>query len=46
MIQRTYIIEYQEKAPWQTYEQVEQDMIIERALVDIFNNGDFYKLIH
>ena len=38
MIPRAYITEWTQYAPWKTNEQVEQDLVICRALVDIFSN--------
>ena len=38
MIDRAYITEWQQTAPWPQRYQVEQDLIICRALVDIFNH--------
>ena len=38
MIPRAYITEWQKNAPWQNNAQVEQDLIIERALVELFSN--------
>ena len=38
MIPRAYITEWQKNAPWQINAQIEQDLIIERALVDLFSN--------
>jgi predicted nucleotidyltransferase component of viral defense system len=38
MIPRAYIFEWQQSAPWQTNAQVEQDLIIERALIELFSN--------
>ena len=37
MIPASYIQEWSTKAPWPTSQQVEQDLIISRALCDIFN---------
>ena len=42
MIPRAYITEWQKNVPWQTNAQVEQDLIIERALVELFSD-DFIK---
>jgi predicted nucleotidyltransferase component of viral defense system len=39
MIPRAYITEWQKNAPWQSNAQVEQDLIIERALVELFSNN-------
>jgi predicted nucleotidyltransferase component of viral defense system len=39
MIARRYIEEWKEHAPWPDNAQVEQDLIIERALVEIFSDG-------
>ena len=36
MIPQAYIIEWSQQVPWQTNEQVEQDLVICRALVEIF----------
>lgn len=38
MIPRAYITEWSAKVLWQTNEQVEQDLIICRALVEIFSD--------
>jgi len=38
MIQRAYITEWQNHAPWQFPEQVEQDLIISRALINIYSD--------
>lgn len=38
MIPLAYITEWRNKAPWQDDFQVEQDLIIERALVEIFSD--------
>ena len=38
MIPQAYIIEWSSTVPWQTNEQVEQDLVICRALVEIFKN--------
>lgn len=38
MIPLPYITEWRNKAPWQDDFQVEQDLIIERALVEIFSD--------
>jgi len=37
MIPQAAIIEWSNHVPWQTNEQVEQDMVICRSLVEIFN---------
>ena len=37
MIPTSYIQEWSNKAPWPTSQQVEQDLIISRALCDLFN---------
>jgi predicted nucleotidyltransferase component of viral defense system len=38
MIPRAFITEWSSKVPWQTNEQVEQDLIICRSLVEIYND--------
>jgi hypothetical protein len=38
MIPRPYIAKWQEYAPWNEFAQVEQDLIISRALVEIFSD--------
>ena len=38
MIPIRYIEEWKENAPWPDYSQIEQDMIIERALVELFSD--------
>ena len=39
MIPQAYITEWSNKVPWQTNEQEEQDLVICRALVEIFKDG-------
>lgn len=39
MIPKAYITEWTQYAPWKSNEQVEQDLVISRALVDIFSNS-------
>ena len=36
MIPKPYIAKWQEKAPWKQFYQVEQDLVISRALIEIF----------
>ena len=38
MIPQAYITEWSKNVPWKTNEQVEQDLVICRALVEIFND--------
>ena len=38
MIPRDYITEWRRRAPWVQDFQVEQDLVISRALVDIFSH--------
>lgn len=38
MIPQAYITEWSSQVPWRTNEQVEQDLIISRALVEIFSD--------
>ena len=42
MIPRPYIAQWQEYAPWKQFYQVEQDLVISRALVELFAD-DFLK---
>ncbi|MCK5400145.1 MAG: nucleotidyl transferase AbiEii/AbiGii toxin family protein [Flavobacteriaceae bacterium] len=42
MIPRPYIAKWQEHAPWKQFYQVEQDLVISRALVEIFSD-DFLR---
>jgi len=42
MIPKPYIAKWQEHAPWRQFYQVEQDLVISRALVEIFSD-DFLK---
>jgi len=37
MISESFIEQWHKKAPWQTLAMIEQDLIISRALVDIYN---------
>lgn len=39
MIPQAYIAEWSLRAPWPTDEQVEQDLVISRALVELFSDG-------
>jgi predicted nucleotidyltransferase component of viral defense system len=36
MIPRAYILQWQESAPWKTNAQIEQDLIISRALASLY----------
>ncbi len=38
MIPQAYIIEWSNKSPWQNFQQIEQDLVISRALVAIFQD--------
>ena len=38
MIPRRYIMEWRRHAPWPTDAQVELDLVIERALIDLFSS--------
>lgn len=38
MIPQAYITEWSQTVPWQTSEQVEQDLVICRALVELFSD--------
>ena len=38
MIPQSHIMEWSQQVPWQSNEQVEQDLIICRALVEIFSD--------
>ena len=38
MIPKPYIAKWQEHAPWKQFYQVEQDLVIRRALVEIFSD--------
>jgi hypothetical protein len=38
MIPQAYITEWSQQVPWQTNEQVEQDLVISRALVEIYSD--------
>ena len=42
MISRPYIAKWQEHSPWYEFSQVEQDLIISRALVEVFSD-DFLR---
>lgn len=42
MIAKPYIAKWQEQAPWKEFAQIEQDLIISRALVDMFSD-DFLR---
>ena len=38
MIPKAHIIQWSQQVPWKNYAQVEQDLIISRALVEIYND--------
>jgi len=38
MIQRSYIAEWRTHAPWPLVTQVEQDLVLSRAIVEIFSD--------
>lgn len=38
MIPQIFIEEWKAKAPWQSFEMIEQDLVISRALIDLYNN--------
>lgn len=40
MIPKSYITEWSKSAPWQNNFQVEQDLVIEKALFEIFSNDE------
>lgn len=42
MIPRPYIAAWQEQAPWKSFSQVEQDLVISRTLVELFSD-DFLR---
>jgi len=42
MIPKAYITEWSNKAPWVNNYQVEQDLIIERALLELFSHSELY----
>jgi len=39
MIPENFVMAWQEKAPWQNYSQTEQDLVISRAIVEIFSSN-------
>jgi predicted nucleotidyltransferase component of viral defense system len=43
MIPESFITEWRQHAPWQTNDQIEQDLVICRALVDIFSDEIYSK---
>jgi len=43
MIQRSYITGWQKHAPWKTNEQIEQDLVISRAMVEIYADAELRK---
>lgn len=38
MIPRPYIAQWQEQVPWKTFSQVEQDLLISRTLIHLFED--------
>jgi hypothetical protein len=38
MIPQAHIIEWSSQSPWQSFEQIEQDLLISRTLVAIFED--------
>lgn len=45
MISRSYLMEWAEVAPWRDMFQVEQDLIITRALLDMYEHPDLRNLV-
>ena len=45
MIPRDYITEWRSEAPWVEDSQVEQDLVISKALVDIFSHPVLHKTL-
>jgi len=45
MIPKSYITEWSKKVPWINNYQVEQDLIIERAIVEIFSHDELKELL-
>lgn len=43
MIPQAYIIEWYQTVPWQTMEQVEQDLVISRVLIELFSDARLAK---
>lgn len=43
MIQRSYITGWQKHAPWKTNEQIEQDLVISRAIVEIYADAELQR---
>ena len=39
MIPQAHILEWNQQVPWQSIEQVEQDLVISRALVELFSDS-------
>ena len=39
MIPRAHIIEWQKNTPWKTNAQIEQDLVIARALIELFSDN-------
>ena len=40
MIPTAYLIEWQAHTPWKTADMIEQDLLISRAITDIFSHPD------
>ena len=38
MIPKAYILEWQKHGNWKSNAQIEQDLVIERALIELFSN--------
>jgi hypothetical protein len=45
MVPQAYITQWSNNVPWQSNEQVEQDLVISRALVEIFKDDFLSKKI-
>ena len=45
MINRSAIIQWNKLVPWDNYSQVEQDLIISRALVASLHNHDIVRIL-
>ena len=43
MIERDFIVAWRQQAPWPTDAQVEQDLVLSRALIEIFMRGEAWQ---
>ena len=45
MIPRAHVLEWRQMHPWQGDDQVEQDLLLTRALIEIFSDDDLREML-